>query len=49
MSTSLSSLVNNFSDGLDNDKCTNCKSSLDYMLIKDYQLIFRCFECKKEI
>ena len=24
----------------------NCKSSLDYMVFKDDQLIFRCFECK---
>ena len=31
------------------DKCTDtdCKSHLDFMSIKDDQLIFRCFECKK--
>ena len=29
------------------DKCTDCKSCLDYMTTKDDQLIFRCFECKK--
>ena len=28
MSTSLSSLVNNLSDGAHDDKCTDCKSSL---------------------
>ena len=28
------------------DKCTNCKSCLDYMKTKDEQLIFRCFERK---
>ena len=30
ISTSLSSLVDNLSDGLHSNKCTNCKSSLDY-------------------
>ena len=47
MSTSLSNLVDNLSEGFHNDKCTNCKSCLDYMTIKDEQLIFRCFRCKK--
>ena len=35
MSTSLSNLVNNVSDGVHNDKCTDCKSYLDYMITKD--------------
>ena len=47
MSTSSSSLVNNLSEGVYNDKCTDCKSCLDYMATKEEQLIFRCFECKK--
>ena len=47
MSSSLSNLVNNLSEGLHNDKCTDCKSCLDYMIFKDDQLIFRCFKCKK--
>ena len=47
MSSSLSSLVDNLSERLHNDKCTDCKSCLDYMIFKDDQLIFRCFECKK--
>ena len=47
MSTSLSNLVNNLSEGVHNDKCTICKSCLDFMTTKDEQLIFRCFECKK--
>ena len=47
MSTSLSNLVNNLSEEVHNDKCTNCKSCLDYMATKDEQLIFRCFSCKK--
>ena len=44
MSNSLSSLVDNLSEGLHIDNCTDCKSCLDYM---DNQLIFRCLECKK--
>ena len=47
ISTSLSNLVNNLSEGVHNDKCTNCKSCLDYLTTKDKQLIFRCFRCKK--
>ena len=47
MSSTLSSLVDNLSEGLHSDKCTDCKSCLDYMVFKDDQLIFRCFECKK--
>ena len=39
--------VDNVSEGVHSDKCTDCKSCLDYMSIKDNQLIFRCFECKK--
>ena len=48
MSSSLSSLVDNLSEGIHNNKCTDCKSCLDYMITKDEQLIFRCFECKKD-
>ena len=47
MSSSLSNFAGNLSEGLHSDKCTDCKSYLDYMTIKDEQLIFRCFECKK--
>ena len=47
MSTSLSSLVDNLSDGFHCDKCIDCKSSLDYMINRADQLMFRCFECKK--
>ena len=35
MSTSLSNLVNNLSEGVYNNKCTDCKLNLDYMLIKN--------------
>ena len=47
MSSSLSNLVGNLSEGLHSGKCTDCKSCLDNMMFKDDQLIFRCFECKK--
>ena len=47
MSSSLSNLVDNLSEGLQCDKCIDCKSCLDYISVKDGQLIFRCFECKK--
>ena len=47
MSSSLSNLVDNLSEGLHSDKCTDCKPCLDYMMFKDDQLFFRCFECKK--
>ena len=47
MSSSLSSLVDNLSVGFHGDKCIDCKSCLDYMITKDEQLIFGCFECKK--
>ena len=47
MSTSLSNLVSNLSEGLHNHRCIDCKSCLDYMTNKDEQVIFRCFRCKK--
>ena len=47
MSSSLSSLVDNLSEGLHSDNCTDCKYYLDYLIIKEAQLIFRCFGCKK--
>ena len=47
MSSSLSNFVDNLSEGFHSDKCTNCKYCLDYIEFQDDQLIFRCFECKK--
>ena len=47
MSTSLSSLVHNLSDGLHINKFTNYKSSLDYMKVEDNQLIFKCLNCNR--
>ena len=47
MSTSLSKLVKYLSGKLHSNKCTDCKPKRDYMYFKDDNLIFRCFECKK--
>ena len=47
MSSSLSSLVDNLSEELHSDKCTDSKSCLEYMINKGEKLIFWCFECKK--
>ena len=47
MSSLLSNLVDSLSEGLLNDTYIDGKSCLDYMSIKDNQLIFRCFEYKK--
>ena len=47
MTTSLSKLVDNLTEGIHNDKCIKCKSNLCYMKVMDKKLIFRCFDCKK--
>ena len=47
MSTLLSKLVDNLSEGLHNNRCVDGKSCLDYMKNKDEKLIFRCFTYKK--
>ena len=41
MPNSLSSLVDNLSERVFSDKCTYCKSCIDYMSVKDDQLIFK--------
>ena len=46
ISTSLSKLVDNLSEGLYKNRCAESKSCLDYMKTKDEKLIFRCFNCK---
>ena len=47
MSSSLSKLVDNLSEGIHNNKCTDCKSSLDYIKTKNEQLILECYNCKQ--
>ena len=48
MSTSLSKLVDDLSEGLHNNRCVDCKSYLDYMITRDEKLVFRCYSCKKK-
>ena len=46
MSSSLSKLVDNLSEGIHNNKCSDCKSNLDYMRItKNKKLLLKCFNC----
>ena len=47
MSSSLSSLLDNLTEGLHNNKCTDCKSCLEYIRIEDTHLIFKCLRCNK--
>ena len=56
MSSSLSKLVDNLSEGIHNNKCTDCKSNLDYTKItakpsslehKKEKLILECYNCKQ--
>ena len=46
MSTSLSKLVDNLTEGLHNNKCLDCESYLDYIRTKNEKLILICFNCK---
>ena len=46
MSSSLSGLVDILSDAFHCDEWIDCKSYVVYMITKDAQLKFRCFECK---
>ena len=48
MSTSLSKLVDNLTDGVHNDKCVNCKSNLCFVRTINETLLFECVVCKKE-
>ena len=46
MSSSLSKLVDNLSQGIHNNKCSDCKSNLDYVRItKNKKLLLKCFKC----
>ena len=47
MSSSLSGLVDNLSEGLHNDKCTDCKSCLECISTEDELLISNCLKCSK--
>ena len=46
MSSSLSKLVDNLSEGIHNNKCLDCNSCLDYVRItKNEKLLLKCFNC----
>ena len=54
MSSSLSKLVDNLSEGIHNNKCSACESNLDYIKItakprslerKNEKLLLKCFNC----
>ena len=47
MSSSLSKLADNLSEGIDNNKCADCKFSLDYIETKNENLILECYNCKQ--
>ena len=45
MSSSLSKLVGNLSEGIHNNKCSDCESNFDYIKIKNEKLHLKCFNC----
>ena len=51
MASSLSKLVDNLLEGIHNNKCSDCGSSLDYFKImaerKNEKLILECYNCKQ--
>ena len=47
MSSSLSKIVDNLSEGINNNKCADCKSNLDYIKTKNEKLILECYNCKQ--
>ena len=51
MASSLSKLVDNLSEGIHNNKCSDCGSNLDYIKTtgerKNEKLILECYNCKQ--
>ena len=51
MASSLSKLVGNLSEGIYNNKCSDCGSNLDYIKTtaerKNEKLILECYNCKQ--
>ena len=45
MSSSLSKLVDNLSEGVHNNKCADCKSNLDYIKTRNEKLVLECYNC----
>ena len=48
MSSKLSSLVDNLSEGFHNKKCKECNSHHDYIGVKHEKVHFKCFNCGKK-
>ena len=47
MAMPLSKLVDNLSEGIYNNKCSDCKSNLDYIKTKNKKVILECYNCKQ--
>ena len=47
MASSLSKLVDNLSEGIHSNKCSDYGSNLDYIEIKNEKLILECYNCKQ--
>ena len=45
LSSSLSKLVDNLSEGIHNNEFSDCESNLDYIKIKNEKLFLKCFNC----
>ena len=46
MAIPLSKLVDNLSEGIHNNTCSDCGSNLDYIKTKNEKLILECCNCK---
>ena len=47
MASSLSKIVDNLSEEIHNNKCSDCGFNLDYIKIKNEKLILECYNCKQ--
>ena len=47
MAMPLSKLVDNLSEGIHNNKCSDCGSNLDYIKNKNEKLILECYNCNQ--
>ena len=47
MTSSLSKLVDNLSEEIHNNKCSDCGSNLDDIKVKNEKLILECYNCKQ--
>ena len=48
MATSLSTLVDNLTENVHNDKCDKCESNLCFVRAMNETLLFKCIDCEKE-